>query len=146
MTDIDVTVRIMKYEDLDSIIDIDAKVLGRARPDYWALKVELAEKRAMASLVAEADGKVVGFILGDASGWEYGVPESVGWIDTIGVLPEYQKKGVARALLEEMVSNLRKVGVEKIYTLVDLNDSRLIHFFTTNQFSPSQTINLERNL
>jgi ribosomal protein S18 acetylase RimI-like enzyme len=48
-------------------------------------------------------GKVVGFILGDASGWEYGVPNTVGWIDTIGVHPDYQKKGIARALLMEMV-------------------------------------------
>jgi ribosomal protein S18 acetylase RimI-like enzyme len=47
--------------------------------------------------------KVVGFILGDASGWEYGVPNTVGWIDTIGVHPGYQKKGIARALLMEMV-------------------------------------------
>ncbi len=28
--------------------------------------------------------KVVGSILGDASGWEYGVPNTVGWIDTMG--------------------------------------------------------------
>jgi hypothetical protein len=29
-------------------------------------------------------GKVVGFILGDASGLEYGVPDTVGWIDAMG--------------------------------------------------------------
>jgi len=57
------------------------------------------------------EGKVVVFILGDASGWEYGVPESVGWIDTIGVHPDYQRKGVARALMSEMIDNLKKVGV-----------------------------------
>jgi len=34
--------------------------------------MSLAEQRLPnASLVAEADGKVVGFILGDASGYEY---------------------------------------------------------------------------
>ncbi|MFQ6079490.1 MAG: hypothetical protein ACE5NJ_10205 [Thermodesulfobacteriota bacterium] len=42
-------------------------------------------------------GKVVGFILGDASEWEYGVPNTVGCIDTIAVHPCYQKNVVARA-------------------------------------------------
>jgi hypothetical protein len=44
------------------------------------------------------------------------------------------------------VDHLRKVGVQKINTLVDWNDSKLIHFFSANQFSPSKTINLERRL
>ncbi len=58
------------------------------------MKLELAEKRSpIALLIVEMDGKVIGFIIGDASGWEYGVPEQVGWIDTIGVDPAYQRKG-----------------------------------------------------
>jgi len=64
-------------------------------------KVELTEKKSpLSSLVAEMEGKVVGFILGDASGWEYGVPRNIGWIDTIRVNLSYQKKGVARMLME----------------------------------------------
>jgi hypothetical protein len=47
------------------------------------MKLTLAEQRSpIASLVAETEGQVVGFILGDASGWEYSVPENIGWIDT----------------------------------------------------------------
>jgi hypothetical protein len=43
----------------------------------------------MASLLSnspakEAEGRVVGFILGDASGWECGVSNTVGWIDAMG--------------------------------------------------------------
>ena len=39
--------------------------------------MEFVEKRSpIASLVAEMDGQVVGFIIGDASGWECGVPIS----------------------------------------------------------------------
>jgi hypothetical protein len=29
---------------------------------------------------------------------------------------------------------------------IDRNDSKLTHFFSANQFGPSQTINLERSL
>jgi hypothetical protein len=41
---------------------------------------------------------------------------------------------------------LRQIGVNKINTLVDWNDARLIKFFSANQFSPSRTINLERSI
>jgi hypothetical protein len=41
---------------------------------------------------------------------------------------------------------LRKLDVKKINTHVDWNDSKLIHFFSANRFSPSKTINLERSL
>ena len=100
--------------DLDRIVEIDTKVLGQTRPDYWEMKLELVEKRSpISSLVAEVNGKVIGFVIGDASGWEYGVPENIGWIDTIGVDPSWQRKGIAKLLLTEMINNLKKVGVEK---------------------------------
>ena len=141
-----ISVRVMRYEDLEDMIEIDTRVLGRTRPEYWQMKVELVEKRSMASLVAEVDGRVVGFVLGDASGWEYGVPESIGIIDTIGVLPEYQKKGVARALMNEMTANLKKVGVEKIYTMVDWRSWDLLKFFNSLGFRKGEMINLELDI
>ena len=137
-------IRAMKYDDLDAIVDIDTKVLGRSRPEYWQMKLELSEKRSpLASLIAEVEGKVVGFIMGDASGWEYGVPESVGWIDTIGVHPDYQKRGVARALMSEMTDNLKKVGVNTVYTFVNWRDWGLLQFFDRMGFTRGDMINLE---
>jgi N-acetylglutamate synthase-like GNAT family acetyltransferase len=88
-------------------------------------------------------GKVVGFILGDASGWEYGVPNTVGWIDTIGVYPDYQKEGIARVLLMEMVDNLKKVGVDTIYTFVNWRDWGLLQFFDAMGFQRGDMVNLE---
>ena len=79
-------IRNMVPSDLDRIIEIDIKVLLKPRPKYWEMKLELLGKRSQVSaLVAELDGKVIGFIIGGASRWEYGVPENIGWIDTIGV-------------------------------------------------------------
>ena len=57
-------IRAMSRKDLDRIIEIDTRVLGQSRPEYWEMKVELVEKRSpMSSLVAEWDGKVIGFII-----------------------------------------------------------------------------------
>ncbi|MBU2499514.1 MAG: GNAT family N-acetyltransferase, partial [Proteobacteria bacterium] len=128
----------------DAIVMIDMKVLGKKRPDYWEMKLTLAEKRSpIASLVAELDGQVVGFILGDASGWEYGVPENIGMIDTIGVDPACQRQGIAKLLMKEMISNLKKVGVDTIYTFVNWRDWNLLQFFDAFGFQRGEMINLE---
>ena len=137
-------IRAMAIRDLDRIVEIDTKVLGQSRSDYWEMKLELLEKQSpMAPLVAELDGKVIAFVIGYASGWEYGVPLSIGWIDTIGVDPDYQRKGIAKLLLTEMVTNLKKVGVEKVYTFVNWRDWSLLQFFDAMGFKKGDMINLE---
>jgi ribosomal protein S18 acetylase RimI-like enzyme len=137
-------VRKMTSKDLDAIVAIDTQILGKSRWDYWLMKMSLAEQRLpMASLVAEADGKVVGFILGDASGYEYDVPENIGWIDTIGVDPAYQKQGIARMLMNEMIANLKKVGVDTVYTMVNWRDWNLLKFFDAFGYKKGPLINLE---
>ena len=89
----DVKIRAFKTEDLDAIVKIDERVLGEDRKNYWEKKLTLmSSQSSQISLVAEVEREVVGFILGDVSGWEFGVPETIGWMDTIGVDPAYQKK------------------------------------------------------
>lgn len=138
------TIRDMIPSDLDQIVEIDIKVLGKPRPEYWEMKIDLVQNRSqISSLVAELDGKVVGFIIGGASRWEYGVPENIGWIDTIGVDPEYQRKGIARILFTEMANNLKKVGVDTINTFVTKRDWRLLKFFNNIGFQPGDMVSLE---
>jgi predicted N-acetyltransferase YhbS len=139
-----VEIRTLKKEDLDAIVKIDEKVLGESRRDYWERRLELMnDKSSQISLVAEVEGEVVGFILGDVSGWEFGVPETIGWMDTIGVDPAYQKKGVATALAHELIKNLKAIGVRTIYTLVSWNDWDLLQFFHAMGFTRGDMINLE---
>jgi len=139
-----VKIRTLKREDLDAIVKIDERVLGENRRNYWERKLGLMnDKSSQISLVAEMEGGVVGFVLGDISGWEFGIPETIGWIDTIGVEPAYQKKGVATALARALVQNLKNLGVKTIYTLVSWNDWDLLQFFHAMGFSRGDMINLE---
>jgi len=139
-----VIIRALKKEDLEAIVKIDEKVLGESRKAYWERKLEaLGSKSAQTSFAAEVQGKVVGFILGDISGWEFGVPDTIGWIDTIGVDPAYQKKGIATALADELIRGLKGVGVKTVYTLVSWNDWDLLQFFHAMGFGRGDMINLE---
>ena len=141
------TIREMVPADLDRIIAIDVKVLGKQRPEYWEMKLDLVKKRPQISaLVAELDGRVVGFIIGGASRWEYGVPENIGWIDTIGVDPAYQRKGIARVLFDEMAKNLKKDGVDTITTFVNRRDWVLLKFFKNLGFQKGDMTNLELDI
>lgn len=142
--------RLMKADDFDAVIGIDEKVLKAPRPAYYELKFDKLFKSKdylPTSLVAEDEnGTVVGFIMGELYMGEYGIFQEKATLDTIGVDPGYQKKGIGEQLISEFVDHLRSLGVKKISTLVDLDDSKLINFFSANDFGPSKTINLERSI
>lgn len=144
-----ITIRLMKAEDFDAVVAIDKKVLKKSRPEYYELRFEKLFRSSdylPASLVAEEDNKVIGFVMGELYIGEYGISQEGATLDTIGVDPEYRKLGIGEQLINEFVDHLRRVGVQKINTLVDWNDTSLIHFFSSNQFQPSKTINLERRI
>jgi len=142
-------IRLMKPDDFAAVVRIDEKVLKTSRPDYYRLKFEelvQSTDRLPTSLVAEAeDGIVVGFVMGELFIGEYGISHEA-TLDTIGVDPDYRHRGIGEQLITEFMDHLKALGARKIMTLVDSNDSRFMHFFTANRFSPSQTINLEHSL
>lgn len=145
-----IRIRLMKTEDFHAVVAIDEKVFEVSRPEYYELKFEKLFKSKdylPTSLVAEeADGTVVGFVMGELYMGEYGIFQEEARLDSIGVDPSYQKKGIGEQLINEFMDHLRQIGVQKVNTLVDWNDSKLLQFFSANQFSPSTTINLERSL
>jgi len=150
MSEGDVAIRLMQAEDFDAVVAIDEKVTGVSRAEYYNLKFDklfTSKDYLPTSLVAEqADGTVLGFIMGELYMGEYGMFQEEAKLDTIGVDPQHQHQGIGKQLIEEFMDHLRRLGVRKVHTLVDWNDSRLIHFFSENRFSPSKTINLERSL
>jgi len=150
MNESTIKIRLMQAEDFEAVVGIDEKVLKTPRPEYYELKFEkLFSSRdyVPTSLVAEeADGKVVGFVMGELYMGEYGIFQEEAKLDTIGVDPDYRKRGIGEQLINEFMDHLKSIGVKKVNTLVDWNDSKLIQFFSANHFSPSKTINLERSL
>ena len=149
MNESPIKIRLMKADDFAAVVAIDEKVVNASRQDYYKLKFEKlvhSKDYVPTSRVAVKDGTVVGFVMGELYIGEYGISQEKATLDTIGVDPDYQHQGIGDQLIQEFMEHLRSLGVQRINTLVDWNDSRLIHFFSANRFSPSKTINLERNL
>jgi ribosomal protein S18 acetylase RimI-like enzyme len=141
-----VKLRILTMKDLDAVTEIDYSLLGKRRKEYWETRLERSATSGVPSLAAEVDGEVIGFILGTGSGWEFGIPENVSWIDTIGVVKDYQHKGIARLLFKEMISMLKKIGIDTVYVFVNWRDWDLLQFFDKMGFRRGDMINLELNL
>ena len=150
MNESTIKIRLMKADDFDAVVGIDQKVLKTSRPAYHEMKFERlfkSKEYLPTSLVAEEeDGTVVGFVMGELYMGEFGIFQEQATLDTIGIDPNYRLKGIGAQLINEFMDHLRSLGVQKVNTLVDRKDSKLTHFFSSNQFSPSETINLERSL
>ena len=146
-----IKIRLMTVNDFDAVVGIDEKILKASRHKYYEMKFDklFKSKEFMpTSLVAEIeDGKVVGFVMAELYMGEYGISRDGATLDTIGVDPDFRHKGIGEQLISEIFNHLRELGVRKINTLVDTDDSKLIQFFRTNKFNPSKKIiNLERSL
>jgi ribosomal protein S18 acetylase RimI-like enzyme len=142
-----VFIRRLERDDFTAVVAIDERITGHPRHDYWRDRFETAEsiRPPWASLVAELDGRVVGFLLGWSSGWEFGIRGSVGWIDVIGVDPPYRGRGVGRALVRAFAEGAQELrNIETIFTLVDSGDSQIREFFGRLGFTPGKMLHLER--
>jgi len=63
-------------------------------------------------LVAEAEGRLVGTVIGGWDGWR-------GNIYRLAVLPAYRRRGIARALVGEADRRLHRMGAQRISALVE---------------------------
>jgi len=83
-------IRPLAIGDLEAMVEIDRKVLGKPRLDFWKKRVEvITTEYPHSGLVAELEGKVIGFVVGEVSDWEFGIPDKIGWLSTIGVDPAF---------------------------------------------------------
>jgi predicted N-acetyltransferase YhbS len=138
--------RVLKKGDLDAIVGIDEKVSKQNRREYYERKIATITdptRSINSSIVAEVNGRVVGFIMGDVYFGEFGIPETSATIDSLGVDPALQNKGLASELLDQFMMNMKAAGVNKVYTLVNWDDFALEKFFSHHKFAPSKRINLE---
>ena len=133
--------------DLESITRIDEKVGGSYRPDFWESRITYYIRRDPESCrVAEVDGKVVGFMLADVRGGEFGLEETSAWLERFGVDPTYRGLGVGKRLFDALVEHFRSLGCERLRTLSDKRQAEADGFLRALGFAPSPLTPLEMPL
>ncbi len=138
-----ITLRPLSMKDIDEVARIDFSLLGKQRAEYWKGKIMRIEESGIPSMAAEIDGKVIAFVLGKASDREYGIPDNVGWIDTIGVDKAWQRKGISQLLFKEIRSAFKKLGIDTIYVFVNRKQRNLINFFEKMGCTRGDMYNME---
>lgn len=143
-----IPVRSMAAGDLRALVAIDRRITGRDRAAYFQRKLNeaLTESDVRVSLVAELDSVPVGFIMARVDLGEFGRVETTAVIDTIGVDPDYRKRGVGRALVSQLLANLSTLRVEKVRTEVDWQDRDLLAYLDRCGFRPSQRLCFDQSL
>ena len=146
MSRTDITIRPVEPSDLEAIVRIDEKLSGQTRKEYWQKRLELAVLRPpWMSLVAETDGRVVGFVFGWVGESEFGIHEPTAWLDLIGVDRPYRGRGVGQALVERFVTSGRELrAIAKVATLIDLAQADVREFFVRLGFRHGPMVQMEK--
>lgn len=140
--------RSLQRSDLDALIRIDRKVLGRDRSSYYTRKLAevMDESGIRVSMVAEIDGTVAGFIMARVDFGEFGRAEPYAVLDTMSVDPDRQHQRVATALMSQLLANLATLRVEHLRTEASFDQRGLFAFLWHCKFRPSQQLPFRRAL
>jgi predicted N-acetyltransferase YhbS len=111
--------------------------------DYHKIVQEEVKKDNNVTVVAELDGKVVGFIITYILHGGFGLEKSA-WIGIFGVEPKYMGSGIGKRMAKEVFDELRKMNIKNIFTPVKWDSVDLLSFFKSLGFDRCNFINLTK--
>lgn len=143
----DMRIRDAVVDDLKQIAAIDANISGAKKPEYWRETYEFyyQHKDHDFFLVAEHDGQIAGFIVGEIRAWEFNSP-ICGWVFAIGVDPASRQQGAGTALLEALCDRFQEAGVNKVRTMVNRADRVIMSFFRSQGLMAGPYLELEKDI
>jgi ribosomal protein S18 acetylase RimI-like enzyme len=144
----EVVVRRLRPQDLEAVIALDARVVGRRRDEFFKLKLKqaLSDTGIQVSLAAEQGGVFAGFLLARVYYGEFGLIEPAAVLDTLAVRPDLRGRGVGAALIDQLRTNLLGLGLTQLQTEVGWDNLDLIAFFHHEGFRPAARLCLDLDL
>jgi ribosomal protein S18 acetylase RimI-like enzyme len=141
-------VRQLRPQDLEAVIALDAKATGRRREEYFKVKLKqaMSDTGIQVSLGAELGGIFAGFLLARVYYGEFGAPEPVAVLDTMGVHPDFRGRRVGAQLLDQLRTNLLGLGIRTLQTEVSWRNQGLLAFFQQQGFEPAPRFCLDLDL
>jgi ribosomal protein S18 acetylase RimI-like enzyme len=104
-------IRPMEVRDFASVYDLGTRSYDVTdKPyNYWSIRevADHLERNPRLCFVAEADGRVVGFLLGDET---FEILEDTAHFEWIAVDEDFRRRGIAQRLLEEGAAAVERLG------------------------------------
>ncbi len=127
----EIGLRYLAPGDFDDVVAIDAAILGRRRRAYFEGRLYAAVKAPEdhVQFAATREGRLAGYALARRMLGEFGRTEPALRLETIGVSPGQQGRGVGMRLLGELEAWALKHGIREIRTSGDWRDHRMLRFF-----------------
>lgn len=143
-----ILLRPLTPDDLNRVVDIDAKLVGRRRPGFFEkrLAAALAEPEYFVYVGAEIDNELHGYLIVRILGGEYGETKSIAVLDVIGVEPDQQSHGIGSMMLESLKEILRHKGIAIVTTQSDWHNLSFLRFLASTGFKISPVYVLERKV
>lgn len=130
------TQRSLYPEDLDQVSIIESSLAGSPRRDY--LEKRLAVATAMPDsfvTCAALDGeRVAGYAFARIQEGEFGANSAVAVLDTLGVDPGYQGKGIGKQVLAGIERRMKCKGISTLLTQLSWSNHPMIRFFASTGF------------
>lgn len=91
-------------------------------------------------VIAKCDGKVIGgltvYVL-----HKYYSPKPVAYLYDVGIISDYQRKGIGKKLIAYLIRYCKENGFEEAYVEAEMNDTQAVNFYrTTSVCSELQAI------
>jgi ribosomal protein S18 acetylase RimI-like enzyme len=141
-----VNFRRMNSEDQTDVIAIQEEITRRSVSKQWRdMLGDHVGNPLRPAYVAEENGRVVGFILGEIKVGEFG-NELSGWLGMVGVKPDHMGKGIGANLAQELFRDFKEKKVQEVFTAVPWDSGDMLAFFKNLGFDRSAFINLQLGL
>lgn len=138
----------MKRKDIPAVMRIDEKITRtrKERKKLWKAELETnLRENPRSCLVADLNSRIVGFMFGSIREWMFGI-EKNGWIESLGVDPEFMGKGIGKKLGQALLNYFEKEGVQAVHTVAPWDSGDLLAFFKALGFDRSALISLTKTL
>lgn len=140
------TIRTAAAEDVPGVTRIDERNTGLAKPGYWRETFERYGGRPRRFfLVAERDGVLAGYIVGEVRAWEFGAPPC-GWVFAIGVDRDARLEKLGTRLFKAICECFTDAGVSLVRTVLSVDDGLNMSFFRSQGMRGGPFIQLEMEL
>jgi ribosomal protein S18 acetylase RimI-like enzyme len=141
-----VSIREMKEEDIEGVLSLDRKITGIERAvTYIHTPMRYLGGELALSVIAENEGKIVGFLLGQMVRTNYQLGDTA-VAQIIGVDPDFTRHGIGTGLVQAFMTFCKNRGIDKVHSVVNVNDKLIISFLRSMDFSRGEMVDFVKSL